>query len=43
MERARVAMEKAKKYCLIANSVSAEIVQHPEVVIAKHVIINSAA
>jgi len=44
VERARVAMEKAKKYCLIANSVNAEIVQHPEVVIAKqHAVINSAA
>jgi organic hydroperoxide reductase OsmC/OhrA len=44
MERAKVAMEKTKKYCLISNSVNAEIVQHPEVVIAKqHVIINSAA
>jgi peroxiredoxin-like protein len=44
VERAKVAMEKAKKYCLISNSVNAEIVQHPEVVIAKHhVIINSAA
>ena len=44
VERARVAMEKAKKYCLISNSVNAEIVQHPEVVVAKrHVMINSAA
>ena len=44
VERAKVAMEKTKKYCLISNSVNAEIVQHPEVVIAKqHVIINSAA
>lgn len=44
VERAKVAMEKAKKYCLISNSVNAEIIQHPEVVIAKqHVIINSAA
>lgn len=44
VERAKVAMEKAKKYCLISNSVSAEIVQHPEVVIAKqHAVINSAA
>lgn len=44
VERARVAMEKAKKYCLISNSVNAEIVQHPEVVIAKQrVIVNSAA
>jgi organic hydroperoxide reductase OsmC/OhrA len=44
MERAKVAMEKAKKYCLISNSVNAEIVQHSEVVIAKqHVMINSAA
>ena len=44
VERARVALEKAKKYCLITNSVNAEIVQHPEVVIAKqHAVINSAA
>lgn len=44
VEKAKVAMEKTKKYCLISNSVNAEIVQHPEVVVAKqHVIINSAA
>jgi len=44
VERAKVAMEKAKKYCLISNSVNAEIIQHPEVVIAKqHALINSAA
>ena len=44
VERAKVAMEKTKKYCLISNSVNAEIVQHPEVVVEKqHVIINSAA
>jgi organic hydroperoxide reductase OsmC/OhrA len=44
VERARVAMEKTKKYCLISNSVNAEIVQHPEVVIAKqHAVINTAA
>ena len=44
VERAKVAMEKTKKYCLISNSVNAEIVQHPEVVIAKHhAIINPAA
>ena len=44
VERAKVAMEKTKKYCLISNSVNAEIVQHPEVVIAKqHSLINSAA
>jgi organic hydroperoxide reductase OsmC/OhrA len=44
VERAKVAMEKTKKYCLISNSVNAEIVQHTEVVIAKqHVMINSAA
>jgi len=44
VERARVAMEKAKKYCLISNSVNAEIVQHPEVAIAKqHAVINPAA
>ena len=43
-ERARVAMEKAKKYCLISNSVNAEIVQHPEVAVAKqHAVINPAA
>jgi peroxiredoxin-like protein len=44
VERAKVAMEKTKKYCLISNSVNAEIVQHPEVVIAKqHAVINPAA
>ena len=44
VERAKVALEKTKKYCLISNSVNAEIVQHPEVVIAKqHAVINSAA
>ena len=44
VERAKVAMEKAKKYCLISNSVNAEIVHHPEVEIAKHhALINSAA
>jgi len=44
VERAKVAMEKAKKYCLISNSLNAEIVQHPEVEIAKHhALINSAA
>ena len=44
VEKAKVAMEKTKKYCLISNSVNAEIVQHPEVVIAKHqAVINSAA
>ena len=44
VERAKVALVKAKKYCLISNSVNAEIVQHPEVVIAKqHALINSAA
>jgi organic hydroperoxide reductase OsmC/OhrA len=44
VEIAKVAMEKAKKYCLISNSVNAVIVQHPEVVVAKrHALINSAA
>ena len=44
VERAKVAMEKTKKYCLISNSVNAQIVQHPEVAISKqHVMINSAA
>jgi len=44
VEKARIAMEKTKKYCLISNSVSAEIVQHPEVAISKqHTLINSAA
>lgn len=44
VERAKVALEKTKKYCLISNSVNAEIVQHTEVVIAKqHAVINSAA
>jgi peroxiredoxin-like protein len=36
VEKAQIAMEKTKKYCLISNSVNAEIVQHPEVVVAKH-------
>jgi organic hydroperoxide reductase OsmC/OhrA len=44
VERSKVAMEKTKKYCLISNSINAEIVQHPEVVIAKkHAVINTAA
>lgn len=44
VEKARIAMEKAKKYCLISNSINAEIVQHPEVVIAKqHAAVNTAA
>src|SRR6186713_1138493 len=44
VEKARIAMEKTKKYCLISNSVNAEIVQHPEVAVAKqHRLINSAA
>ena len=44
VENAKVAMEKAKKYCLISNSIDAEIVQHAEVVLAnKHDIINPAA
>ena len=44
VERARVAMEKAKKYCLISNSVNAEIVQYPEVALARHhAVTNSAA
>jgi len=44
VEKARVAMEKTKKYCLISNSVNAEIVQHPEVAITKQqTLINSAA
>jgi peroxiredoxin-like protein len=30
-EKAQLAMEKAKKYCLISNSINAEIIQHPEV------------
>ncbi len=34
-EKAVLAMEKAKKYCLISNSISAEILHHPEVVIKK--------
>ena len=44
IEKARVALAKAKKYCLISNSINAEIVQHPEVAIAKrHFAINTAA
>ena len=43
-EKARVALEKTKKYCLISNSINAQIVQHPEVAIAKkHFAINTAA
>jgi organic hydroperoxide reductase OsmC/OhrA len=44
VEKAEVALEKAKKYCLISNSINAQIVQHPEVVIAKHhAAVNTAA
>ena len=44
VEKAKVAMEKVKKYCLISNSINAEIVQHPEVVISRrHAAINPAA
>jgi len=44
LEKAQVALEKTKKYCLISNSIDAEIVQHPEVEIAKHTLtINTAA
>ena len=44
LEKARVALVKAKKYCLISNSINADIVQHPEVAIAKkHIAINTAA
>ena len=44
LEKAQVAMEKTKKYCLIFNSINAEIVQHPEVMLAKHhAAINTAA
>ena len=35
VEKSRIAMEKAKKYCLISNSINAEIVLHPEVVISE--------
>jgi len=43
-EKAQIALEKAKKYCLISNSINAEIIQHPEVVIKKRRInINTAA
>ena len=43
IEKAKVAMEKSKKYCLISNSIDAEIVHHPEVVIAKHTVFSTAA
>ena len=44
VEKAELALEKTKKYCLISNSINAEIVQHPEVAIAKHrAVINTAA
>lgn len=36
VEKAEIALEKTKKYCLISNSLNAEILQHPEVAIAKH-------
>lgn len=32
-EKALLAMEKSKKYCLISNSMNAEVLHHPEVVI----------
>ncbi len=32
-EKALLAMENAKRYCLISNSINAEILHHPEVVI----------
>ena len=35
IEQALVALEKAKKICPLYNSINAEIVQHPEAVIAK--------
>jgi peroxiredoxin-like protein len=34
-EKAQLAMEKAEKYCLISNSINAEIVCHPEIVPGK--------
>lgn len=44
VEKAQVTMEKTKKYCLISNSINAEIIQHPEVIIDKRQItINTAA
>ena len=44
VEKAAVAMEKSKKYCLITNSINAEVVQHAEVVVSKrHAAINTAA
>ena len=44
VEKAELALEKTKKYCLISNSINDEIVQHPEVAIAKHrAVINTAA
>ena len=43
-ERAQVAMEKAKKYCLISNSINAEIIVYPEVAVSKqNMVINTAA
>lgn len=36
IEKAKVALEKAKQYCLISNSISAEIVLHAEVELSKH-------
>jgi len=35
-EKAELAMAKAKRYCLISNSINAEIIQHPEVIVSKN-------
>lgn len=32
-EKASLAMEKTKKYCLISNSINAEILYHPEIMV----------
>ena len=36
VEKAQIALEKSKKYCLVSNSINAETILHPEVVIDKH-------
>jgi|GEM_PF-584291 len=33
--KAQLAMEKARRHCMISNSINAKIIQHPEVVIGK--------
>ena len=35
-ERATLALEKTRKYCLVTNSVNASVIYHPEILIAPH-------